>query len=59
MRKKSMSSKNKQSGVPKLPLLIILAGIAVGGLFYFANKAEQMAPPLEEIRMEATNVEIR
>ncbi|WP_018998309.1 hypothetical protein [Hirschia maritima] len=54
-----MSGKKEKSILPKLILLLLLAGIAVGGSFYFANQAEKNAPAVEEIRMEATNVKIR
>lgn len=59
MRRQRMSGKKEKSILPKLILLLLLAGIAVGGSFYFANQAEKNAPTVEEIRMEATNVKIR
>ena len=59
MRKQRMAGKKEKSMLPKLILLLLLSAIVVGGSFYFANKAEQSAPGVEEIRMEATNVKIR
>lgn len=45
--------------LPKLILLLLLVGSAVGGIFYFADQADKNAPIPSEIRIEATNVKIR
>ncbi|ACT58475.1 hypothetical protein [Hirschia baltica] len=59
MRNQRMAGKKEKSMLPKLIFLLLLVGVAAGGVFYFADKAEKNAPNVEEIRMEATNVKIR
>lgn len=59
MRSKRISPKKDKSILPKLVFVAVLAIIGVAGVFYLAGQAEKKAPPVTEIRMEATNVEIR
>mgnify|MGYP000583497659 CR=1 FL=1 len=42
----------------KLILLAIVVAAIVGGVFYFAHKAETSAPEPQEMRMEAKNVDL-
>lgn len=59
MRNQRMARKKEKSMLPKLILLLLLVGSAVGGIFYFADQADKNAPIPSEIRIEATNVKIR
>lgn len=42
----------------KLILFAVVLAVLVGGVFYFANKAETSAPEPQEMRMEAKNVDL-
>lgn len=57
---RSYGSRRGRSGGPSLRIWLIGAGVVVvamvGGVFWFAHKAESNAPEQRQIRVEAQNV---
>ena len=57
MARSSFARPKKQGGPP---IKLIAAGVVVvlliGAVFWFASQADSKKPPVQEIRVEATNV---
>ena len=54
---KGFQRPKRRGGVP-IPLIAggVIILLLVGALFFFASQADSKRPPLQEIRVEATNV---